>query len=68
MGNNPRPRGPGAEWRREGPTVLGLPVNGGPDGEEVTFTGSGGWKYWDDDEEAWVYGQTTVSLTVPEEE
>ena len=39
-----------------------------PDDEEVTFTGSGGWKYWDDDDEMWVYGQNTVSLTVPEEE
>ena len=38
-----------------------------PDGEEVIFAGSGAWKYWDDDEEMWVYGQNTVSLTVPEE-
>ncbi|HUU22290.1 MAG TPA: hypothetical protein VM389_07110 [Phycisphaerae bacterium] len=39
-----------------------------PSGEEVTITGKGAWKYWDDDADMWVYGQCTVSLTVPPEE
>jgi hypothetical protein len=39
-----------------------------PSGQEVTVTGKAAWKYWDDEAEAWVYGQCSVSLTIPPEE